>query len=557
MKPKEIQIPVIRVQFDDFALFIRRTGCISLLPMVLLFEAELIWTCDPVQSAGCGIDSYSRPGNRRRKKKSAYGRKTSRSWISDDFDCNRKNEISKMNEKAPKRSRKKRRPEEIYRCLLAQYDLPHLTAKFPSVREIRTTFRCGQAAATAALNRLAEYYHFKRIPRGKSRLSLDFSNAGTNFTWYDFLYQKRECTIVFQQHIAFCWQPIVEEYNREHPNRPIRSHLVCHEEEFQSLASDSSIDLMLLPNHPAIVGLWKGLQGFKELTPLAKSLPKQNYYEAMFLYDTAGQLRGIAPALVPKLLFYNQYAGRLPEKGLPLKSLPGFLRKIKQKHPELLYAAIFDSYLNFFANGGLDPVESLAHHFKDFRKWEKMADFFRALYQEKLVPSISDLVNCNCGYPLFANGQTAMVELYYSKIPRFMEKGFIDFTLPLRAPGVSCSVVSEVLGICHGSIRYEQAWDFIEYVLQPRIQQLLLNRMNAFSILRGLRPLHMPESVYTRLEPMLHQAVRRTSDNIMVPQLFRCFESGIDYVIKYGTSIQNFLEDFLTQYQALTERGII
>ncbi len=460
-----------------------------------------------------------------------------------------------MNEKTSKRSRKEGRSEEIYRCLLTQYDLPHLTARFPSVREIRNTFRCGQAAATAALNRLAEHYHFKRTPRGKSRLALDFSDASRNFGWHDFLYQKRECTIVFQQDVAFCWQPIVEEYNREHPNRPIRSQLVCHEEEFRLLMVDSAIDLILLPNHPSLVGLRKGLQVFKELTLLAKSLPRRNYYESMFLYDGDGRLRGIAPALVPKLLFYNQYADRIPQTGLNMKNLPAFLRGVKRRHPELLYAAVFDSYLNFFASCGLDPVFSLAGNFRDFKIWEKQVEVFRRLYREKLVPSVCDLVNY--GYHFFADGQAAMMELYYSKIPRFMEAGYLDFTLPPRALNAPYHVVSEVLGIGQGSIQYEQAWDFIEYVLQPRIQQLLLSRMNAFSILRGLRPLHMRESVYSRVEPMLSQAVRRSSDNIMTPQLFRCFESGMDSLIKYGGSIRYFLKDFQTQYNLLRERGVI
>ena len=458
-------------------------------------------------------------------------------------------------DRPPKRIRQIQRQEEIYRCLLAQYNLPQLTAKFPSVREIRTSFRCGQAAATQALNRLAEHYHFKRTPRGKSRLSLDFSDADRKFSWNDFLYQKRECSIFFLQDVAFCWQPIVEAYNREHPNRPIRSQLVCHVEEFRPLMAESAIDLVLLPNHPALVGLRKGLQVFKELTPLAKSLQRQNYYESMFLYDGSGHLRGIAPALVPKLMFYNHCAGRLPENGLKMKELPTVLKTIKQQHPELLYAAVVDSYLDFFANCGLDPAVSLANGFSDIENWKKQVEISRRLYQEKLVPSVCDLVNY--GYHFFADGQAAMMELYYSKIPRFMENGFIDFSLPPRAAGVAYHVISEVLGICQGSIQYEQAWDFIEYVLQPRIQQLLLSRMNAFSILRGLRPLHMAESVYDRVEPMLRQAVRRSSDNIMTPQLFRCFESGMDSLIKYGGSTEHFLKDFQMQYKLLQERSVI
>ena len=40
-------------------------------------------------------------------------------------------------DRPPKRIRQIQRQEEIYRCLLAQYNLPLLTAKFPSVREMK------------------------------------------------------------------------------------------------------------------------------------------------------------------------------------------------------------------------------------------------------------------------------------------------------------------------------------------------------------------------------------------------------------------------------------
>ncbi|MBQ6471815.1 MAG: hypothetical protein IJJ33_07520 [Victivallales bacterium] len=460
-----------------------------------------------------------------------------------------------MRARATKGSRSVQRPEEIYRCLLTQYDLPRLMKKFPAVREIRTAFHCGQAVATEALNRLAEHYHFKRTPRGKTRLKLDFSNAGRNFGWYDYLYQRRECAIVFQQDIAFCWQPIVEEYNREHPNRPIRSHLVCYVEEFRRLTADSAIDLVLLPNHPCLVGLRKGLAAFQDLTPLAKSLPTTDYYPSAFLHDNTGQLRGIAPALVPKLLFFRPNVGQIPLDGMKMSALPALLRKIKQGNPGLLYAAVFDSYLHFLSNCGLDPSVSLARGFSDCGAWEEQVDLFRQMCRDKLVPSVCDLVNS--GYPFFADGQSAMMEMYYSKIPRFVEDGGLDFALPPLAPGTPYSVVSEVLGICQGSIRYEQAWEFIEFILQPRVQQLLLSRMNAFSVLRKVRPIGMPETVWRRVTPMLENAVRRRSDNIMAPSLFRCFESGIDCLVKYGRSFRHFLEDFLVQYNLLKEGGVL
>ena len=451
-------------------------------------------------------------------------------------------------------SRKVLRSEEIYRCLLVQYDLPQLTKKFPSVREIKDTFRCGQNVATEALNRLAEHYHFKRTPRGKSYLALDISGISWKNVWHDFQYQKRECTIMLSQDIAFCWQPVIDEYNRTHPSTPIRTHLICHVEEFRLLSTNASVDLVLLPNHPCLIGL-KGFSGFKNLTQLAQTLPCKDYYKSMFLYDSAGQLRGIAPALVPKLLFFNKHISEIPEKNITMNNLYPLLRKIKQNSPSLLYAAVFDSYLSFFSYCGLDPARSMKNHFRDWKQWEKRLELFQTMYRENLIPSVLDLVNY--GYSFFADHQAAMIELYYSKIPRLRDETYSDFIPPPQIIGAPYCIASEMLGICQGSIRYEQAWNFIVFLLQPHVQQLLLSRMNAFSILRGLKPCHMSESFYRRIEPLLADAVRRESDSIMTPQLFRCFESGMDSLVKYGGSIQHFLEDFQDQYNILKERGIL
>jgi hypothetical protein len=440
-----------------------------------------------------------------------------------------------------------KREEELFQCLLLQYNLKQLTARFPTVREIRSLFRCGQPAATAALNRLAEYYHFKRVPRSKSRLTLDLSQSDGRIIWDTWQYQRRECSIMFSQDVAFCWQPIVDEYNKIHPSTPIRTHLVCYMEEFRTLENDSPVDLVLLPNHPKLCGLNQGLSIFKDLTQLAKKIPKQHYYDSTFLHDRNGQLRAIAPALVPKLWVVNGDLTPVPEKDLTVRELPGLLSKIKKENPSLRYAAAFDSYLGFFSCCGLDPARSMIEGFKDRKQWENALELFRKLYRKNLVPSVCDLINS--GYPFFADRQLAILELYYSKIPRFQEKRTFDFILPPRNGNTQHNIISELLGICHGSIRYEQAWDFIVFTLQPPIQQLLLSRMNAFSVLKGLKPCRMEESLYRRISPVLGSAVRRESDHVMTPALFRCFESSVDSLIKYGGSIQLFQEDFLNQYK--------
>lgn len=435
------------------------------------------------------------------------------------------------------------RINEIFSCLLEEYDLPKLTKKFPSVREIRTAFRCGQNTATTVLNMLAEHFHFKRIPRSKSRLSLDVSGTLGISVWNDFLYQKRECTLVVPQTSAFCWQPMVDEYNKHHRFR-LKLQLICHLEEYFDIISGGSADLLLLPNHPVLTGIPGGLSRFMELDALIGNFPISNFYNSTFLRDADGRCRGIAPALVPKLLIAHNEISGMPEEALTVSTLPSLLQNIKQRNPELDYSAIFDSYINFFGNCGLD-IAALAQDCRsELDKWKYYIDLFKTLYNGKLVPAISELLDF--GYPHFFNHKTAMMESFYSKIPRSSEQHYSLRPCPVET-GVAHSVISEILVICPGSIRYEQAWEFIKYTLSPPGQQLLLSRMNAFSVLPNLKPIGMPQAIFDMISPLLAHAVRRPCDNLLTPELFRFFESGIDRLIKYGGDVESFLYDFKQQ----------
>lgn len=449
-----------------------------------------------------------------------------------------------------------KRAEELFQCLLLRYDLQRLTDKFPTVREIRATFRCGQTVATAVLNRLAEYYHFKRYPRGKSRLALDLSSADRETVWETYQYQRSECSIILLQDIAFCWQPIIDEYNKLHPHRPLRTHLIYHTEEFISQEqSDTPVDLLLLPNHPALIGFRNGLSGFKDLTQLARDLPVQDYYNTLFLYDKNCAVRGIAPALVPKIwMVKKDMNAHVPKDGFEIGELQSLLRVIKEQDPSLQYGATIDSYLSFFAHCGLDMARSMENGFRDWKRYDQYLKLFRSMYLEGLVPSVCDLINS--GYSSFVDHQTAIIELYYSKIPRFRNGIDFEFMLPPRQGNMPYPVSSEVLTVNQSSIRYEQAWEFIVFTLQPHIQQLLLSRMNAFSVLRDLKPCRMEEAVYRRILPMLQNSRRLDSDQIMLPALFRCFESSIDSLVKYGGNIRHFQKDFRNLYETLNRKTI-
>ena len=436
------------------------------------------------------------------------------------------------------------RINEIFACLLEEYDLPKLTKKFPSVREIRTAFRCGQNTATAVLNMLAEHFHFKRIPRSKSRLSLDVSGACGSSVWNDFLYQKRQCTIVIPQASAFCWQPLIEEYNKEH-RRPLKLHLICHLEEYSDIIDSGEADLLLLPNHPATIGINGGISRFMDLSGIADKFAPEHLHPAAMIRDQENNLRGIAPALVPKLVIFHKELSALPEERMNIFDLPEILGKIKNANSALRYAAIFDSYLNFFSNCGLDIPALLNGAPGEKELCRKAIELFHKLYSEKLVPANSELLDFGC--PSFFSCETAMMESYYSKIPRSCESRY-RFDLSPAKPGIPYTVISEALVVCPGSIRYEQAWEFIKYVLTPPAQQMLLARMNGFSVLNGLKPLGMPRIIYDLFAPALKNAVRCSYENLMTPARFRFFESGIDRLIKYGGDLNSFLDDLKKQY---------
>lgn len=435
------------------------------------------------------------------------------------------------------------RVNEILACLLEEYDLPKLKKKFPSVREIRTAFRCGQNTATAVLNMLAEHFHFKRSPRCKSRLSLDVSGSCGGSVWNDFLYQKRQCTIVILQASAFCWQPLIEEYNKEH-HRSLKLRLICYPEEFADIIDSGEADLLLLPNHPGIIGIPGGLSRFMNVSGLADKLSLESLHQAALLRDRDEGIRGVAPALVPKLAMFHKDLKSLPGRQMDIFDLPGELEKIKKANPSLRYAAIFDSYLHFFCNCGVDVPGLLVRESREFENCRRALELFRDLYTRRLIPANSELLDW--GYASFFQRETAMLESFYSKIPRSFSERYC-FELSPACPGKPLPVISEALVICPGSIRYEQAWDFVKYVLTPPAQQMLLARMNGFSVVDDLKPLGMPDEIYERFAPVLKNAVRASYENMITPARFRFFESGIDQLVKYGGDINSFGEDFRNQ----------
>lgn len=441
------------------------------------------------------------------------------------------------------RRRDSSRVNEIFACLLEEYDLPKLKKKFPSVREIRTAFRCGQNTATAVLNMLAEHFHFKRIPRSKSRLSLDVSGSCGDSVWNDFLYQKRQCTIVILQASAFCWQPLIEEFNKEH-SKPLKLHLICYPEEYDAIIDSGEADLLLLPNHPCTIGISGGSSRFMDLSGLAEKFPLELLHQAALIKDREKNIRGIAPALVPKLLISHRELNALPGRQMDIFELPEELEKIKKANPALRYAAIFDSYLHFFCSCGADIPSLIAGDKSELEKCRRALELFRKLCSSQLVPANSELLDWGCSS--FFNRETAMLESFYSKIPRSFNDRYSFELSPARA-GLPLPVISEALVICPGSIRYEQAWDFIKYVLTPPAQQMLLARMNGFSVLKGLKPLGMPAGIHDLFAPVLKSAVRPSHEELMTPARFRFFESGVDRMVKYGGDINSFLADFRNQ----------
>ena len=314
-----------------------------------------------------------------------------------------------------KNSKDSSRINEIFACLLEEYDLTKLMKKFPSVREIRTAFRCGQNTATTVLNMLAEHFHFKRIHRCKSRLFLDVSGSCGETVWSDFLYQKRQCTIVILQDSAFCWQPLIEEFNKDHQH-PLKMRLICHLEEYDGVIDSGEADLLLLPNHPATIGIEGGLSRFMNISGLADNLSLASFHQVAMIRDRENVIRGVAPALVPKLLISHRELSALPAKQMNIFELPEELDKIKKANPVLRYAASFDSYLHFFCNCGLDIAGLMDGVHDGSGIFFRALELFRTLYKKQLIPANSDLLDW--GYFSFFNRETAMVESFYSKIPR-------------------------------------------------------------------------------------------------------------------------------------------
>ena len=430
---------------------------------------------------------------------------------------------------------KSSRANEIFASLCETFTQKELVKKFPTVREVRKSFRCGQNVATEALELLAQHFHFCR-QKGKAKPVLDFSQFNS---WNDFLGRKKECFIALPKELAICWLPLIENFNINSKSH-ITPRVVVHSEEYNGLIAEGSVDLVILPNHPTVLGINGGLKNFIDLEPFVSALPHEKYYPAIFVKDLAGVVRGIAPDLVPIIMWGNRKYNDCLKDLHYISDLPEVLREIKRTFPEVKFPAVFDSYLNFLCSWGIDPFVSVQNGFSDHHNWECCINCLQQLVAEKLIPPVSDLMNY--GFSMFFNGESAMTETFLALVApdRYNDKYFIRPRLVNK--GVQHTVSSEVLAICEGTPMYELAWEFIKFCLSPRMQQQLLGRMNGFSVLKGLKPLKMNDDIYNNIASVLEHSRRDAYENWLTPRKYRSMEFQIDRLVKYGGDIKRFFE---------------
>ena len=442
-------------------------------------------------------------------------------------------------------AKKSDRANEIFTSLCENFTQEKLLKRFPTVREIRLSFRCGQGIATEALEMLAEHFHFQR-KKGKEKPTMDFSRFNS---WNHFLRRKKGCIIAFPKVLSFSWTPLIEQFNRTHKHQLIPKAIINSDEYINEIIAENSADLLILPNHPFILGINRGLKNFIDLEPLTAGIPKEDYYSTMFLKDFQGTIRGIAPALVPKIFYCSKRYQEALSGMHNFSDLPGTLKKIRNRYPEIIYPAVFDSYLHFLCGWGVDL--SVQSDFTDYDSWCSGIEFLKKLIQDRLIPPVSELIDY--GFSMFFSGQTAMMEAFLVSIPDENPNNKYFIRPRLCNDHVPYAVSSEVLTICEGSAQYEQAWDFIQFTLSARIQQMLVCRMNAFSVLKNLKPIKMSHSVFELFRPILENARRDPYENWLTPKRFHCLEFQIERLIKYGGSIKRFLADLKRERNMISE----
>lgn len=438
------------------------------------------------------------------------------------------------------------RARDIFLDFCLQVDRLPFGSALPSVRELRSRYSAGQVTIQKVLKCLEKYRDLERGPRRKTHIAdpaakkhHSIYGAGALFPGKN---MTRETTLVMVDFLRDKWEHVIVEYNRTHTHKIVIRYASSHD-EFITLGTNRDVDFVLFHTNPVRNDLAMDLFDFIDMKTLCNGLDSKAFYETTFQRDPADRIWGVsAKTSIPVLVFAEKYCLD-SALSLRLEDLVPEMKRLAREFPELEYPGLFDGYIVYLLACGLRMLKpgTMKLNF-DYAAFREPLICLKKMVDQKLIPLFSDAFYNEYGRKLFVNGKIAMGHFWMPALERYQLIPCRYIPMPI-AETASAYAWTECFSICMHSMNYNQAWEFIQYILTPEIQRKIASGTDFLPVRRGVVPSKMTEKQFEPFRQYLDRAVEFPEDYIFTGRLRMMMEAGLDRWIKFGGDLKEALDN--------------
>jgi len=180
--------------------------------------------------------------------------------------------------------------------------------------------------------------------------------------------------------------------------------------------------------------------------------------------------------------------------------------------------------------------------------YEGPLKILRMLIREELAPMPSLFHQSqNSDLSMFLKGEAAIRLFNLSRLFADEKKEFCIVPMPTENPSERV-VYSEILAVNNSSMNYERAWNFIRFVLSPKIQKDTIRTLRFMPAMRKVCPESYTKTEYISLASALEQAKPDMKQVRFTQSLERLFNSLLDRHLRFGIKLRDFLQEMEIAY---------
>jgi len=435
------------------------------------------------------------------------------------------------------------RYRNVLQILCKEYEALPGNAPVPSVRSVKQRFGIGSAAAEEILHQLFQKYALAHTARKKVRKPV---RSGVQ----TLPAASGETVLCTMSDMGYFWEPIVQEFNRLHRQRIFVRYLTYLSDFFAEMAHPAC-DFYLFPTNPVFLEIVRDSGLFIDLDIMMSGMDTKAYYPCVFLQDAGRKTWGIAPNLIMDVLCVRRDLYRLPYVDLQWDEFRDILRQVKRTCAgKIGHALVFPCYHSMMTHLGMRTIdpETLAFDASQGR-YEEAYSYMQTILGEKLAPYVSDCINQEEEVSLFYRGGSAFHVFSHKRVPPNMAHEIDLCPLPVKRPEYR-KIQSEVFAVSAGSMNYERAWSFIQFVLSKEIQHQMLDSLHVMPAMRGLCPPNMTPPQFRLFASALEQASRHCEDSLFTLRMQKFFDSSMDRCLKYGGDFARIMLETKGRYES-------